>query len=345
MNLIDVAKQFASEEACVNYLEAMRWPNGVRCLKCDGDKVSRIQTNPTNRKVKDPETGEVTFKKVPGRIVYQCLKPECKHQFSVTTNTVFHDTHLPLEKWFMAAALMVNAKKGVSALQLKRDLKVSYKTAWYLAHRIRESMMESAPALFEGIVEADATYIGGKYDKRRQRAKYGKQPVLGLIQRGTHGQHSKVHAEPIVIERRAVVTGVIEDRVSKNATIYTDEGSAYRKLKDTGRQHAIVVHSKKQYVNGEVHNNGVENFWSLFKRGLIGSFHQISVKHLSRYLAEFTYRFNNREEENLWAFVIAGLVINAALPYKALTAEKEMPEKPKTQRPHTWNGDQDEEPF
>lgn len=140
MNLIDVAKQFATEDACVDYLEKMRWPDGVTCLKCGGNNVSRIHTAETERKRKNPKTGEVEVKRVPGRIVYQCNNPECGHQFSATTGTIFHDTHLPLDKWFAAIALMTNAKKGLSALQLKRDLGVAYKTAWYLSHRIRQAM-------------------------------------------------------------------------------------------------------------------------------------------------------------------------------------------------------------
>jgi transposase-like protein len=311
MNLIDVAQQFATAESCNDFLEKMRWPDGITCLACESKRVSKYVKQASVRK-----SGARKGQPVPARILYVCL--ECGKQFSVTEGTIFNDSHLSLEKWFMAAALMVNAKKGISAKQMQRDLGVAYKTAWYLSHRIREAMIGSAPAVFEGVVEADATFVGGKYDPRRQRAKYGKQPVFGLLQRRTKGQHSKIHAEPVPIESRQVVTGVIEDRVSKSATVYTDEGAAYRSLRTTGRKHAIVIHSRGEYVNGQVHNNGVENFWSLFKRGLIGSFHKVSVKHLQRYLAEFTYRFNNREEENLWAPVIAALLIGSTLPYAKL---------------------------
>src|ERR1019366_7279020 len=139
MNLIDAAKQFATPESCVDYLEAMRWPDGVTCLQCGGSKVSRIQTNDTERTRKNAK-GKVRTVRVPGRILYQCQNPECGHQFSATTGTIFHDTHLPLDKWMMAVALMVNAKKGLSAKQLQRDLNIAYKTAWYLSHRIRKAM-------------------------------------------------------------------------------------------------------------------------------------------------------------------------------------------------------------
>ena len=186
MNLIDAAKQFATPELCVDYLETMRWPDGVTCLQCGGSKVSRIQTNDTERTRKNAR-GQMRTVKVPGRIVYQCQNPECAHQFSATTGTIFHDTHLPLDKWFAAVALMVNAKKGVSAFQLKRDLGCAYKTAWYLAHRIRKAMglLELADEEpLTGTVEADETYMGSKkYDARRKRAKYAKEPVFGVVER------------------------------------------------------------------------------------------------------------------------------------------------------------------
>ena len=319
MNLIDVTKKFATPEACNDFLEAMRWPDGVQCLACESKRVSKYVKQPSVRK-----SGKRKGETVPGRILYVCL--ECNKQFSVIDGTVFGDTHLPIEKWFMAVALMVDGKKGMSALQLKRHLGVAYKTAWYLAHRIRQSMMDSAPEVFEGVVEADATFIGGKYDPRRKRAKRDKQAVFGIVQRKNDKTHSKVHAQPIKIETKEIVMGIIDDRVSRDATIYTDEGGAYRRLADGPREHAIVIHSRKEYVRGDVHSNTIENFWSLFKRGLIGSYHKVSVKHLSRYLAEFTYRFNNREEENLFALVIAGLLIKSVFPYAELIAKQSGPE-------------------
>src|ERR1035437_4966151 len=139
MNLIDAAKQFATPTSCVNYLEAMGCPDGITCLQCGGSKVSRIQTNDTERTRKNAK-GQVRTVKVPGRIVYQCQDAKCAHQFSATTGTIFHDTHLPLDTWFAAVALMVDAKKGLSAKQLERNLGCAYKTAWYLSHRIRKAM-------------------------------------------------------------------------------------------------------------------------------------------------------------------------------------------------------------
>lgn len=313
-NIIETTAAFASEEACHAYLEKARWPNGVRCLDCGHDGISKFTLTGQTRTRKDGTT-----RKSPDRPMYQCLK--CNYQFAATTGTIFGDTHLPLSKWMLATAIMCSAKKGVSAKQMERHLNVSYKTAWYLNHRLREAMGDSAPDIFTGIVEADATFIGGKYDKRRKRAKYDKQPVFGLIQRKTDDAHSKVHAQPVEIETRPIVRGIIDDRVSKDATIYTDESPAYKYLDTEAREHGVVIHGRKEYVRGNVHSNTIENFWSLFKRGLIGSFHQVSVKHLARYLAEFQFRFNNRQEQDIFAMVILGLLIKSELRYKDLTAK------------------------
>src|SRR5690242_18609299 len=169
MNLIDVTKQFGTQEACNDFLQEMRWPDGVECVNCGGKKVSKYVKEAGTRTRKNAKTGKVEEKPVPARILYVCR--ECKRQFSVTEGTIFNDTHLSLDKWFLAVALMVNAKKGLSALQLKRDLKTAYKTAWYLSHRIRKAMglIELADEQpLSGTVEVDETYMGSKkYDKRR----------------------------------------------------------------------------------------------------------------------------------------------------------------------------------
>src|SRR5690242_17259043 len=169
MNLIDVTRQFATPEDCNDFLENMRWPDGVECVHCGKKRVTKYVKKASTRTRKNPKTGAVEEKAVPARILYVCL--DCKKQFSVTEGTIFNDTHLSLDKWFLAVALMVNAKKGLSALQLKRDLKTAYKTAWYLSHRIRKAMglIELADEQpLSGTVEVDETYMGSKkYDKRR----------------------------------------------------------------------------------------------------------------------------------------------------------------------------------
>ena len=171
MKLIEVTKAFATEEQCLAYLEAKRWPNGVRCLTCGSKDISRI-------------TRKVTKKSDNKRAqLYQCLEPSCKAQFSATTGTIFNGSHLPLDKWYMAIALIVDAKKGMSALQLQRHLKVNYRTAWYLSHRIREAMVDKDAPKLKGIVEIDETYIGGKQRGNPGKLK-NKDVVIGVRERG-----------------------------------------------------------------------------------------------------------------------------------------------------------------
>jgi hypothetical protein len=319
LSLIDIEKAFPTEDKCIDYLEAFRWANGVRCLKCQSDKVSRFSTNETTRERKNRK-GEIREVKVPPRILYQCNNEECRHQFSATAGTIFADSHLPLTTWFKAIGLMLNAKKGISAKQMERDLGVHYRTAWHLNHRIREAMQDGVQSLFGGVVEVDATFVGGKYDERRKRAPYGKQPVAGVIQRKTEDTHSKVRAFPVEKEIAPVMSGVIHQHVATDAEVMTDEHGAYAGLSKRGWKHQIVAHSKEEWVRGNVHTQGIESFWSLFKRGVVGSFHQVSVKHLHRYLNEFSFRFNNREEHEIFAMVVMNLLIGSALRYAALTA-------------------------
>jgi transposase-like protein len=310
-SLIETARVFATEEACHEYLQVARWPNGVRCLKCDHDKVSKFQVAGKTRTNKKgiAITG-------PTRFMYQCLK--CKYQFATTTGTIFSDTHLALSKWMLAVAIMCNAKKSVSAKQMERDMGVSYKTAWFLNHRIRKAM-ESEQGLFGGTVEVDATFAGGKYDERRARAKYGKQAVAGVLQRGTDDQPSKVVALSVAREIATEMGAVIRETVAPGSHLMTDEHKAYAALSKEGWKHEIVCHTQDEWVRGNVHTQGIENFWSLFKRGVVGSFHSVSVKHLDRYLSEFCFRFNSRRDEQIFAAVITGLVIGSALRYKVLT--------------------------
>jgi hypothetical protein len=319
MNLIDVAKKFATQEACINYLEKMRWPEGVTCLKCGANKVTRYQTAETSRTVKNRKTGKLKEKRVPSRFVYQCTVPECAHQFSATTGTIFHDSHLDLEKWFNAVALMCNAKKGISALQMKRDLKTAYKTAWYLNHRIRQAMALADLAVngepLTGIIEADETFIGSKkYDKRRKRAKYEKEPVFGMVERG--GRARTYHLPKL---DRYNLWSKLADNISIDANaLHTDDSHLYRIVPENIKKHEIVHHSSKEWVRGAVHTGTIDGYWGLLKRGIIGSFHQVSIKHLQRYLAEFQFRWNCREAQDMFPLVIAALLIGIALPYAEL---------------------------
>src|SRR6266446_4934041 len=180
MKLIDVTKAFANDEQCLAYFETRRWPDGVRCTVCGAKEVSRI-TRKVSAKTENKRAQ-----------LYQCLEKSCKHQFSVTEGTLFHDSHLPLSKWFMAIALLVDAKKSMSALQLSRHLDCNYRTAWYLAHRIREAMVDANGPKFTGIVEVDETYIGGK-QRGNYRKRLNKEVVMGIRER--RGDLRLIHIE------------------------------------------------------------------------------------------------------------------------------------------------------
>jgi transposase-like protein len=304
MNLIDVQKQFATDEQCLNYLEQMRWPHAVRCSICGHDSISRIEREAESKNKRNR--------------FYQCLEPSCKQQFSATSGTIFHDSHLPLTKWFMAVALIADAKKGVSAKQLQRHLGIgSYKTAWYMAHRIRKAMEDTEGSLLTGTVEVDEAYIGGKYDPRRKRGKYEKAAVVGLVERG-----GKVRTMRLNTVSRETLVGTIAENTAPDAHIMTDELTGYKAVKKI-RKHDSVNHIKEEWVRGNVHTNSIENYWSLLKRGIIGSFHQVSVKHLDRYLSEFEYRFNNRKEPDLFIKTVARMCGTIPMPMAQLTANPE----------------------
>jgi transposase-like protein len=313
MNLIDVNKAFDTDEKCLAFLEQMRWPDGVRCVTCGANRISKITRKTASKNVRSN--------------LYQCLEPSCKVQFTSTSGTIFNDSHLSLTKWFTAVALVINAKKGMSAMELGRNLgiipldnriKKGRKTAWYLAHRIREAMAESEADRaipLKGTVEADETYVGGRYDPRRKRERYQKPGVMGMIERG-----GKVRTMRIPTASRAVLLGNVLKHTTPDTTVYTDESIAYKKV-GLSRTHGKVSHIKLEWVRGDVHTNTIENFWSLFKRGVVGSFHQLSIKHLQRYMNEFEYRFNNRQNAELFTLTLARMCGVKPMPYKQLISQ------------------------
>jgi hypothetical protein len=259
------------------------------------------------------------------REVFECKF--CFYQFTVTAGTIFHDSHLPLSKWFLAIALMCESKKGISANQIKRTLGIQYRIAWYLCHRIRKAM-ESGDLLTGklgddgGIVEVDETYIGGKYDKRRKRAPHQKPGVIGLVER-----NGRIKAERISTPSKKVLTGKIKDYVSEEGRlVVTDEATPYKNLK--GFPHDTVHHTPLEFVRGEVHTNTVENLWSLLKRGIIGSFHQVSVKHLDRYINEFSYRYNNRKTGDLFSQTMGHLLTTGNIKYDDLIGKQKATPEP-----------------
>jgi transposase-like protein len=295
MNLVELVQQFADDEKCRAYIEALRWPDGVKCPRCKGEKVYSILKRD------------------------QFVCDSCSYQFSATAGTIFHDSHLPLWKWFLAVYLMAESKKGMSANQLKRTLAVSYKTAWYLCHRIRKAIQEINPPKLSGTVEMDETWIGGKKHWKFRTYLRNKTMVVGAIQRGgplrmKAEKRSKNPSQQIIREF------IAETTKPNTENIYTDEHPAYFGIQDHDTKHESVNHRAKEYVRGDVHTNSIENAWSLFKRSVVGSYHKVSEKHLDSYLDEFEWRFNNRKNPYLFRDTILKLIDSPKLEYKELTA-------------------------
>jgi transposase-like protein len=312
MNLLNVTTNLQTDDQCLDFLERTRWTNGhVRCIRCGGDKISRIA-----RKVNPTKKNQRTR-------LYTCLEPTCKHQFSTTTGTMFHDSHLPLNKWFMAIALIVHAKKGMSAMQMQRHLQVSYRTAWFMGHRIRKSMAEnSGSPLLSGTVEIDETYIGGKTIRKKERGNLKgqkKAAVVGMIERGGSlrlrhvgtGNTTSAQVAPLV---RQNVAREVERVMTDESTIYPVAFDGY-----CASKHETIAH-KYEYVRGDIHTNTIESAFSLFKRGVNGSFHRVSHKHLHRYLSEFEYRFNRRNQMDIFEQAVGQMSKPGNMPYAELIA-------------------------
>lgn len=303
MTILDVHEMFSTDEKCREILKRLRWPNGVECPRCKGKAV-------------DLETEKQLF---------YCA--ECDYQFTVTSGTIFHDTHLPLLKWFVAVYLLCESRKGMSANQIKRTLGISYKTAWYLCHRIRHAMKESDRVMLDGTVEVDETYIGGKAKNMHasERAKkingrgtVGKEIVIGIRKRD--GNLYFFRAEDV---SSGTLAAFIQDNISQDVdVICTDDFKAYEKATD-GLNHKTVNHSAGVYVDGEIHTNTVESAFSLLKRGIVGSWHKISAKHLPAYLDEMTFRFNRRKRSDLFIDTLRYMVTADPLTFANLTKEKE----------------------
>jgi transposase-like protein len=297
VNLVSLIEQFGSEDRCRTYLEALRWPDEMKCPRCQSDKISQI--------VK--------------RNQFDC--DACRYQFSVTAGTIFNDSHLPLWKWFLCVYLLCESKKGMSANQISRTLSISYKTAWYLCHRIRSAMREINPEPLDGIVEVDETYVGGRVRGRSQsETKKQKQVVVGIKQR--NGELRFFKAEDA---KSGTLARYIRENVSGDVdVIMTDEWSAYPgALAQAGfdsSRHRTICHRDGIYVDGDITTNGIESAFSLLKRGIIGSWHKVSAKHLPAYLDEMTFRFNNRENPYLFRDTLMKLLEAPVLEYKKLTA-------------------------
>jgi transposase-like protein len=324
MHLIEVTKKFATKESCLQYLADLRWPNGIVCLKCGivgNDQFRKFTTNETTRTRFSKRKQAVVTVKVPSRSLYECKG--CGYQFAATTGTVFHDSHLPLEKWFEAVAMILEAKKGMSALQVSRHLgvpKENYKSIWYLCHRIREATKETG--LLTGEVEADETFLTPR--KPRKGKPYVKKDkndvVLGMRQRD-----GQLRLVPVADAKMDIIGPVLSEHISPAVeTIYTDDAATYAIYlgRNFPGKHKIINHTK-HFVSGRTHTQHIENAFSLLKRGVYGTFHKVSIKHLGRYCNEFSYRFNRRESQvEMFEETVKGLLNGKPLQYKTLTASE-----------------------
>jgi len=282
INLVTLARKYSDNNTARELLESLRWPNGPTCPHCKNTTakpIYKLSANPeSNRPVRAG--------------VYKC--GACRKQFTVTVGTIFEDSHIPIGKWLMAIFILCSSKKGMSAHQLHRMLDITYKSAWFMAHRIRFAMGEGPLAeLLSGTVEIDETFVGGKGDMRTKHLR--RTPVVALIQR-SGAARTKVVASVTQKNLRSI----LDECTAKDTVINTDQAGVYIGLKKHFKQHAIVNHSVDEYArknaDGSVaHVNTCESFFSLLKRGVAGSFHHVSREHLHRYATEFTFRWNNRK--------------------------------------------------
>lgn len=282
MNIIQIYRLFSTHQHCIKHLEKVKWNNKPVCPYCFSVKSTKFKKE--NR--------------------HHCNA--CNTSYSVMVGTIFHNTKLDLQKWFLAISLILNAKKGLSSRQLARDIEVNKNTAWFMGMRIRKAMLNDEK-LLEGIVEMDETYVGGKPRKGRkkdsnEKNKRGrgtkKTPVVGIVERNGN---VRAFVSPTINSKHLIK--LIERNVDcKNSTLMSDEFKGYIPIAKI-MPHKVIKH-EYEYVNGDIHTNTIESFWAIVKRGIIGQYHRVSKKYLQRYIQEWCFRYNNRHNKNVFNLTI-----------------------------------------
>jgi transposase-like protein len=277
ITLPELASYFQNEDAAREFLENLLWPDGPVCPHCGSiNEHYRIESK--------------TESKRPSRKGLWACK-DCRKQFSVKVGTIFEGSHVPIHIWLYAFHLLSSSKKGMSAHQLHRTLGVTYKTAWFIAHRIRYAMESESMGKMSGIVEADETYVGGKCPRSVQAAHYGKTPVFSLVERD-----GRVKSQVVERVTSRNLKTIIRENVETTSTIMTDDFSSYKGLNKEFYQHKVIRHSRGVYSRpGGVHTNTIEGYFSILKRGIVGVYQHVGKQHLDRYLAEFDFRYNARK--------------------------------------------------
>jgi transposase-like protein len=313
--LLEAITAFADEERAHRTICARRWPNGVVCPHCKKDNVTYMEIGRTGKRGQDLV-----------RRLWNCNN--CRKQFTAKTGTIFEDSPVSFSKWLPAMWLIANSKNGISSCELARALKVNQRTAWFMLHRIRLIMQNGTLEKLADDIEADETFIGGlsrnmhkhvRAERIKSRGPEGKTIVMGMLERD-----GDIRLHVIPNTDRSTLHGLIKDHVYKGARVHTDAWVSYRGLSEW-YQHQIIDHAY-EYVRGTVHTNGLENFWSLLKRTMSGTYVSVEPFHLHRYLDEYSFRFNNRRESDAQRFeTLISQVVGKRLTYAKLTGKESVP--------------------